>query len=61
MPQCLVLLQQILLMPLHEQSLQLLLLLRSEVPELWIFRDDSLKLSPDLTHYRAGQEALALG
>lgn len=60
LPQSLVLLQQVLLVPLHQQGLQLLLLLRGEVPQLRVFGDDTLKLGTDLAHHRAGQDALAL-
>lgn len=45
---CLTLLQ----LPLHEECLQLLLLLRAQVPQLWIFGQDSLELCSKLTYCR---------
>lgn len=45
---CLALLQ----LPLHEECLELLLLLGAEVPQLWGFGQDSLELCSKLTHCR---------
>lgn len=45
---CLTLLQ----LPLHEEGLELLLLLRTQVPQLWVFGQDSLELCSKLTHCR---------
>lgn len=45
---CLTLLQ----LPLHEECLQLLLLLWAQVSQLWVFGQDSLKLCSKLTHCR---------
>lgn len=52
LPECLALLQQALLVPLHQEGLELLLLLGREVPQLRVFRQDALELSPDLAHHR---------
>lgn len=39
-------------LPLHKKGLQLLLLLRTQVPQLRVFGQDSLKLCSKLTHCR---------
>lgn len=52
LPERLALLQQALLVPLHQEGLELLLLLGREVPQLRVFRQDTLELSPDLAHHR---------
>lgn len=51
-PECLALLQQALLVPLHQEGLELLLLLGCQVPQLRVLGQDTLELRPDLAHHR---------
>lgn len=46
----LALLQEALLVPLHQEGLELLLLLRCQVPQLRVLGQDPLELRPNLTH-----------
>lgn len=39
-------------MPLHQEGLELLLLLRRQMPQLRVLGQDTLELRPDLAHHR---------